>query len=258
VKRAALAAALGAALASLVSPPPALAAPDKTECIAAFDRGQRARTDEKLRQARSELLVCTQESCPAVLRADCAGVLEEVQKLLPTVVLAASDGNQDLADVRVTANGKAVTTHLDGKAIELDPGEYVFRFEWHGKTVDEKHTVREGEKGRVLRGTFAPPPSSSPARRDAPAPRDERGTVGWVVPSALAAVAVAGFTVAGISRLRFDSKVDDARASGGCAPDCTQTQRDDISKTLVTANVALIGGAVLLAGAIVTWITLAR
>ncbi|MCW5834501.1 MAG: hypothetical protein KIS78_19020, partial [Labilithrix sp.] len=78
--------------------------------------------------------------------------------------------------------------------------------------------------------------------------------VGYVVPAGLAALGVAAFAVAGVSRLSFDSEVDDMRAR--CAPECTQAERADLSSTLVTANVALgvgVGAAVL---AVASWFLL--
>ncbi|HEY8076170.1 MAG TPA: hypothetical protein VIF62_18720 [Labilithrix sp.] len=245
-------------LAILAAPAPAIAAPpDKAACIAAFDRGQQARSDEKLRRARDELLVCSNEACPAVLRKDCASVLGDVQAVIPTVVLSAQDDRgADIVDVRVTLDGQVIATRLDGKAMEIDPGEHVFRFDWQGKTHEERIPVREGEKSRPVRVSFRDPVGWAPKPAAQPAPTPQRSTVGWVVPSALAVASVAGFAIAGISRLHFDSQVDGDRAAGGCAPDCTEAHRDDLSKSVVTANVALVSGLVLLGGAVISWIVL--
>jgi hypothetical protein len=131
------------------------AKPDTKACIAAFDRGQRAQTSKELRRAQTELLVCTQESCPAVLRADCAGVLRSVQAALPTVVLAADDGEGHDVDASVRAGSDTIADKLDGRAIELDPGTYDLRFEHAGADPVTVHVVlREGEKNRVVRATF--------------------------------------------------------------------------------------------------------
>lgn len=239
----------------------AFAAPDTKECIAAFDKGQRSKSDGALRRAHGELLVCTHESCPAVLRADCAGVLAEVDKALPTIVLAADDGaGHDLVDVKVYSGDVLLSPKIDGKPIEQDPGTYTFRFvRDKGAPMNVPVTIRAGEKNRAVRASFPPPPGL--VKKDTlpkpPPPEPVRSTVGWVVPSALAVGAVAGFAIAGISRVRFDSQVSDDRGPNGCAPDCTQSQRDDLSKTLVTSNVALVAGSVLAAGAVITWIILA-
>jgi hypothetical protein len=252
------------ALAVLAWSGSALAAPDTKECIASFDKGQRSKSDGALRRAHTELLVCTHETCPAVLRADCAGVLADVDKAIPTIVLAADDGlGHDIADVKVYAGDELLASRIDGKPLERDPGSYTYRFV---RGIDPPLTVpvtiRAGEKNRVVRASFPPPPSAiakkeKPVTPPPPPPEPERSTIGWVIPSALGVLGVGSLTVAGISRLRFDSQVSDYRSENGCAPECTPSQRDDLSKTLVTSNVALIAGTSFIAAAVITWIVLA-
>jgi hypothetical protein len=229
------------------------APPDTNACITAFDQGQRLRSDRKLRRAQTELLVCTQESCPALLRADCAGVLRTVQSAVPTVVLAADDGaGHDLTDVKVQVGNEVIAPKLDGRAIEFDPGTYDFRFERAGAPPITVHQVlREGEKNRAVRASFAKKPSAASTVITAPSPPEppSRDAVGYAVPIGLGVVGVAALAASGISRLSFDSSVDEMRAR--CAPECTQAERADLSSTLVTANVSLaIGiGAVVLGAA---------
>jgi hypothetical protein len=256
--------------ASLVSNPafaqPAQPAqPDKEACVASFDRGQRAQSDRALRRALGDLIVCAQESCPTVLRADCAGVLAEVRSALPTVVFAADDGNgHELTDVKVFAGTELVASTLDGRAIAVDPGAVELRFEVPGRPpLVTTRMIREGEKSRVIRVSLASAAgaataltASSDARaestpeRGAP-PLAKRSTLGWVLPSSLAAVGVAGLGIALVLRLRFDGRVDDLR--GSCAPDCSQQQRSDLSGTLVASNVALGAGIGALALGVATW-----
>lgn len=225
-------------------------AAEKEKCIASFDRGQRAQSDRALRRAQSELIVCSQEACPAVLRADCAGVLAEVRRALPTIVLAADDGHgHEILDVKVTSNGEVLATRLDGHAIPFDPGTFELTFETAGvPPVKVVQVIHEGEKSHVVRASFHGL-GASDAGPEVAAPR--RSTIGWVLPISLAAVSVGAFAVAGASRLSFDSGVDDLRST--CAPDCTQSQRDDLSSKLVTSNVALGAGIGLAAIAVVAW-----
>jgi hypothetical protein len=254
-RRSRLVASLAVGAASLLSSAPAFAAPDVQECIAAFDRGQRARTDRALKKAQTELLVCTQESCPSLLRADCGGVLKEVRAALPTVVFAADDedGN-DVLDAKVYVGSDRVVEKLDGKAIELDPGKYEFRYERGGKTIVVTLAILEGEKNRIVRATF---PSSKPVVPPPPQPLPvpERSTFGHVVPGALAAIGVVGLGFAGWSRLRFDSRVEEMRSS--CAPDCSASDRDALSSTLVQSNVSLAIGGGALALAALAWFVFA-
>jgi hypothetical protein len=240
--------------------------PDKETCVASFDRGQRAQSDRALRRALGDLIVCAQESCPTVLRADCAGVLAEVRSALPSIVFAADDGNgHELTDVKVFAGAELIASKLDGRAIAVDPGAVELRFEVPGRPpLVTTRMIREGEKSRVIRvslpggaaATGAAPDAASDARgegaRDrgtAPAPR--RSTLGWVLPTSLAGVGLAGLGVALVMRLRFDGRVDDLR--GSCAPDCSPQQRSDLSGTLVVSNVALGAGIGALALGLATW-----
>lgn len=227
--------------------------------MASFDRGQKAQSDRALRRALRDLIVCAQESCPAVLRADCAGVLAEVRSALPTVVFAADDGNgHELTDVKVYAGQELVASTLDGLAIAVDPGTVELRFESPGQPpVVTTRMIREGEKSRVIRvslggtGTGAPAGEHTADRMPPTRPPPRRSTLGWVLPGSLAAVGLAGLGVALYMRLRFDGRVDDLR--GSCAPECTSEQRSDLSGTLVTSNVALGAGLGALAIGVVTW-----
>lgn len=244
----------------LMSSAQAFAKPNKSECIAAFDRAQRARTDGKLRQARTDLLVCTQESCSAVLRADCSGVLQSVESALPTVVFAADDGDgHDITDVKVYVGSNVIASAIDGRAIELDPGTYDFRFEGpEARVITVRHVVKEGEKARSVRASFPSPkkPAPVPNANVSSSPNTTpllvtRSTAGYVVPIGLAAVGVLALGFAGYSRLQFDGDVDDMRTR--CAPECTQSERADLSSTLVTSNVSLGIGIGALALALVSW-----
>jgi hypothetical protein len=233
------------------------AAPDTGACIAAFDHGQRLKTDRKLRRAQTELLVCTQETCPSVLRADCAGVLRNVQAALPTIVLAADDGEgHDITDVKVLVGSEVVAQKIDGRAIEFDPGTYDFRFERaDAAPITVHHVLREGEKNRAVRASFAKKPTSlSTTTRPMP-DVTERDVIGYAIPASLAGLGVIALGVAGFSRLKFDSDVDGMRSR--CAPECTQSERSDLSSTLVMSNVSLGIGIGALALAVGSWFFLA-
>jgi hypothetical protein len=254
--------ALAVGLAALVVAAPVFAQPsappDKETCVASFDRGQRAQSDRALRRALGDLILCSQESCPTVLRADCAGVLAEVRSALPTIVFAADDGNgHELDDVKVFAGAELIASKLDGRAIAVDPGAVELRFEVPGRpSLVTTRMIREGEKSRVIRVSLAGPagaarPEGVLDRGASPPPLARRSTLGWVLPTSLAGVGLAGLGIALVMRLRFDGRVDDLR--GSCAPDCSPEQRSDLSGTLVASNVALGAGIGALALGVATW-----
>ena len=230
------------------------AAPDKETCVASFDRGQREQADHKLRRAQAALIVCAQESCPNVLRADCAGVLADVRRALPSLVFVADDGHgHELLNVRVSGGGETLTERLDGRAVTLDPGTLELTFESPGfARAVLPLVIREGEKNRIVRVSLGPGAvDASGADAAGRASGPSRSTAGWVVPVALSVAGAASLVVAGVSRASFDSRVDDLRAT--CAPACTPAQRDDLSSTLVTSNVALGVGLGLVALGIASW-----
>jgi hypothetical protein len=227
---------------------------DTKECISAFDQGQHLKTDHHLKEAHTRLLQCTREVCPSVLRADCAEVLRSVQTALPSVVFAADDGGKDVTDVKVTNGSDMLVSGLDGKAIDLDPGEYDFKFE-HGanKPIVVHISLREGEKARVVKASFNPKKPEPQFKLVTP----PRPTAGYVVPAIGVALGVAGFVVGGLSRLAFNGQRDDMslpQDQGGCAPDCTQEERDQLSGKLVRANIGLGVGIGGLAIAVATWL----
>jgi hypothetical protein len=240
--------------------------PNKEACVASFDRGQRAQSDRALRRALTELIVCSQESCPTVLRADCAGVLSEVRAALPSVVFAADDGSgHELTDVKVYAGSELLASKLDGLAVAIDPGTFDLRFERVGQpAVVVSRMIREGEKSRVIRVSLGASAATAGARAGVAPAGGDRGTeaitgkrtaVGWVLPGALAAVGLAGLGVALVTRLGYDSRVDELR--GSCAPECSQAERNDLSSMVVTSNVALGVGIGSLALSVATWFLMA-
>lgn len=243
--------------ACLASAKDAAAAPTKEACITAFDDAQRARRNGQLGAARAELLTCSQQECPAIVRADCAGVLRQVEQAQPTIVLKASDAKgNDLTDVTVELNGEKLASSLDGRAVAVDPGKLSLVFErppWKPVTVDV--VVAEAEKSRIVRATLGPPalPESRAPREEAPPPK--RGALGYAVPVALAAAGAGALAFAGITRLSLGEQADDLRAR--CSPDCSQAERDRMSSDLVLTNVMLGAGIGALVLAAATWFVLA-
>src|SRR5579883_427223 len=146
---------------------PRARAEDKAACVASAEAAQSLRTDNKLRAARAQLIVCAAESCPPVVRSDCAQWLTEVNATLPTVVVRAQDTRgRDVTDVRVRIDGEVVAARLDGRPIPYDPGEHAIDLE---RGAEQKHlrmVLRAGEQNRPVAVVFA----ATDAARDARAP----------------------------------------------------------------------------------------
>ncbi|WP_437581526.1 hypothetical protein [Sorangium sp. So ce887] len=176
-----LALALAVAAALALTGARARAEPHKRACAAAYERAQGLRRDGKLLAAREALIACSQPTCPAAAVADCGPWLAEVEKSLPTVVIAARDAHgRERLDVRVLVDGRLLAAALDGKALPVDPGPHTFRYQpaW-GPAVEERVLIREGEKNRALTVALGassagapaspPPPAASPPAASPPA-----------------------------------------------------------------------------------------
>jgi hypothetical protein len=173
------------------------AADDTTHsCVAAAHEGQRLRDAGKLRDGRAELVRCTVESCPDVVRESCGRWIGELDTRLPTIVLGARDEqNVDLSRVHVAIDGEVVAEMLDGRSLPVDPGPHTVVFDAPGKkTVRMFLLAREGEKVRsvsaVLSGVDAAP-AALPERNSGPdfAP--------MLVAGGAALLAIGGFAIFG-------------------------------------------------------------
>jgi hypothetical protein len=246
----ALPAAAAGALAVLVVPCSARAdSPTKSECAAANETAQDLRSSGKLRDARRNLAVCTSDSCPGPIREDCAQRLQEVEGVMPTIVVGAVDpSGHDLSRVRVTMDGEALVQRLGGTAIEVDPGQHRFVFEAEGfKTRNESFLLREGERERNLRVVLEPLPIPSASGSDGSTMR----TLGLGLGGAGAAGIVLGSILGLVAKGTYNHAIQDECSND--AVRCTeQGVRDGESAhsqaAFATAGF-IVGTALLVAGA---------
>jgi len=201
-----------AALFGLFTVGAAARADSKQECAAAYEKTQSLREHGQLRDARKQAIVCSASTCSAYVVKDCLEWLTEIDANLPTVVFTAEDGvGADTLAVRVMVDGQPVIEKLDGKAMPLDPGEHVVRFELVGaEAIEQKVMIRQGEKNRKLAASFkkartvtppVPPPAIAPDDVPKHAPRSEGVPLwAWISGSAgMVALGVgAGFGVSAL------------------------------------------------------------
>jgi hypothetical protein len=249
-----VAVAAAAALVAVAVAAPRARADEKEACVAASDQAQTLRDEGKYRAARLQLLACSRDACPGLVRHDCEKWLSDLDANQPTVVLGARDPKgTDAPSTRVLLDGAVLTSHLDGKPIAVDPGEHTFRYEATGAAPVEQHAViRVGEKNRMLTAVVMPlaPSAASLAPPSTAESAAEPATHGLRVPpvsialASLGGVAAVSFAYFGLSGR---SDVSDLRAT--CAPNCTQSQVDSAHTKLIVADVSLGVGIVALAGA---------
>ena len=91
--------------AAFASPGTAFGEPSVTACLDAAEQGQTLRDSGAYLRARDRFVACAGDECPGEVRKRCVDWLEDVEKLLPTVVFGAQQGTGEVADVRVLVDG---------------------------------------------------------------------------------------------------------------------------------------------------------
>ncbi len=217
-------------------------ADDKQVCLEAYDKSQTLRQEGKLVGAREQLLICARNVCPEILRRDCTQWLSEVDESTPTVVLSVKDKRgQDLVDVRVTVDGEALVAQIDGKAVAVDPGVRVFRFDAPGEEpVEKRIVIHAAAKNRAISIQFAAEEDDTTGAGVVAADQEEGGGPGPAVYvfGGIGLIGLGAFTYFGT---QFDGKLDDMDS---CKPNCTQAEADDASKTRTMAFVSAGVGVV--------------
>lgn len=207
----------------------------KAACLHAADEGQRVRDQGRFREAREHFLLCAAERCPALVRRECEKWVEEVQRRQPTVVFRPIDSaGRDVVDARIWVDGAEVKRH-EGRAVSLDPGVHLFRFEAVGARPTElKVLIQEGAKNRILEARLQPETAEKPpvAARVAAA----RPGFPWLT-TGLGAVAAAGTT--GFIYFGLAAKRDVENLRNTCAPDCRAEAVDKAKRAQLVANVSL-------------------
>jgi hypothetical protein len=190
-------------------------AQQRSQCLAAHADAQMLRMKGSLLAAREQLLVCGQPKCPGPIANDCASWLSEVDGSLSSVVFAVSDDQgQDMPDVHVSADGKSLTERTDGRALVLDPGTYVFRFEAPGyPNVEATVSMRQSEKNRIVRVRMVRPPpppkavalavpeASEPAQPSAPVTATAQASESSSIP--LATYILGGTALLGVGTFAY-------------------------------------------------------
>jgi hypothetical protein len=174
---------------------------DVKACLDASEQGQTLRDSGSYLGARQRFIACAGEQCPGEVRKACVAWLEDLDKLVPTVVFAATAQGRDVTDVRVSVDGSVVAERIEGKPVPLDPGEHRFRFERPGEQpIDQPLVLHAGEKERLVSARFGPERVPSPASTAAPgaSPPPERPALTPGAFYALGAAAVAA-VVAGVA-----------------------------------------------------------
>ena len=220
----------------------------REQCLNAHEEAQAARIARHFGEARTNLRACAQEACPGLVREDCVGWLGDLAKMFPSVIVDANVDGQQAISTHVYLDGKLIVDHLDGKTVELDPGEHKVRFELPGFPPQEQVVVvSEGVQDRVVTANFhhdVPLPAPTPAP---PGQRPVPPTV-WIS-GAVAIGALASTAVFGSLALSEKSSL-----SQSCRPFCSDSQLGTLREYALAADVsvgvaaaaAVVGGGLFL------------
>lgn len=240
-------------LAVTVVPSAAKAAdPSASEgCVDAATEGQALRDAGKFRAARERFVACSRPACPKIVLVDCVQWRLTLEAQTPSVVFLVKDSSgQDVTNTRVSIDGELLVDGLDGRAIEVDPGNHVFRFEAPGFEPTEKTVlVPEALKGTKVSAALVrvPPPQQAarPSVFNAPPPPAPRHIPlpSWIL-GGVGVLGLAGFTYFWVSGTEDGRGLRDT-----CAPNCSQAQIDQVATALHVAQGSLAVGVTALVGA---------
>ncbi len=219
-------------------------------CGSAYVKAQKHRRAGELKSARQALIQCSRSECIAEVSKDCVQWLSEVEASMPTIVVLAKDrAGKSLSAVAVSVDGAKVAKSLDGKALTVDPGRRVFKFEYNGaKPVTKAVTVAQGQKDRVIEveipiGKAAKKTGGSKSggfETGGAEEPDEGAPLGAYV---FGAVGLGAVIVGGSLWLSSEFDVTELRDEE-CSPACPASKRDTIETKRLFGDIAFGVGVV--------------
>jgi hypothetical protein len=218
-------------------------------CTKSYESAQILKKNREYLAARRELQACIRV-CPAIVQRECGQWLDGLDSVIPSVVIHAEAGGEDRSEVKVEMDGKVLLRRIDGKGVEVDPGQHDFTFSLEGfPPVKKTVLVHEGEQLRVVHVGFEQPEvaraaqsSSVPMRRPVPVP--------VYVLGGLAVAGGAGFAVFGLVGTSQRNRLERQ-----CEPRCTDAQVDGVHTNLLLADISLVVGLAALASGAIVWLT---
>jgi hypothetical protein len=248
----------------------------KDQCVDANGEGQELRREGKFSAAREKLLLCANQSCPAIVRDDCTRRLDELEKAQPTIAFQVKDASGgDASAVKVTVDRQLLTDVLDGTSLRVDVGRHAFTFEIAGQPpVTRTLVITEGVKGRreiVTMGaaslvapiptTGASPTATLRSDTERPGTSETRETQ-KVLGTVTAGVGLVGLALGGVFGLLTLSEKEKQQSDCPSFASCTSSGHSsaltDHSFGMTDATIstaAFIAGAALLVGGAVLFFT---
>jgi len=225
----------------------------REQCVAWHEEAQLHRAEDRLLSAREKLLLCSDTACPGVIQRDCSSWYSEVEQEIPSVVVSAHKGDQDLTEVQVFVDGELRAPQLDGREIRLDPGPHTVRLEAPGEAPAVRTVLlNKGGKKREVDFTFAVPVQPRPEPAPAPALQVEMERPVPLLTYILLGVSGGGLSSGVILGALGTGEFDSLQAD--CAPFCTDEQKSGVDTLFLVSDVSYGVAAAAGVGALVTWL----
>ena len=137
---------------------------DARACLTAFKAAQVQEQSGHLVEASQLFLTCGATKCGDHLWQECAASSTRLRSFMPTVVPVAFDeAGEARLDVQVKMDGTLLTSHLDGRALPVDPGTHVFAFSTGGGVFStQRITIARGQRNLPISASL---PASDKSRR---------------------------------------------------------------------------------------------
>ncbi len=230
----------------LALPWPAAAAENADACADAYELTQSELLSHRLLDARKDARICV-ATCPPRLADDCSAWETRITSHIPSFVVQArsAEGAPLAVDVQVDGAPAALT---ETGSIEAEPGPHRLVVRHSGVSVEAHVDLVAGVRNQLVEVTIpdtaAPvlPPSSAAAYRPPPTPFWR-----WLVGGLGLAPVAAGGAVS----ISVEVMADQLRGKppGGCAPNCTPAQAQEVVQRWVIGGTVMGVGAVVFAAA---------
>src|SRR5215831_13193312 len=106
-------------------------AEDGAACSKSYESSQILKRKGELLATRQQLIACVR-ACPGAIQQECSKWFENLDPLIPSIVIHVESAGQDRSDVKVEMDGKLLTDRVDGKGIDVDPGPHQFKVTLEG------------------------------------------------------------------------------------------------------------------------------
>lgn len=247
------------------------------DCSAVYDAAFEQEHAGHLREAQSIYQNCAIDSCSDPVRQSCEAKLFRLELDVPSVVpLAKNAAGEPLVDALVTMDGAELTSHLDGRAITVDPGLHEFVWSSRGSVIgSERVVIAQGQRNRELMMAMAPAHEPEPIVSQ-PTAADEAETAAAVNPATVAralpapraaaevphhgSVSLTPYVLGGTALLGAGAYAllsswarGDNAALGRCSPNCSQGSVSHVRTLYIAADISLGVAAAAAIGSIATF-----